>query len=489
MRGKWLIIFLLLLATLKGFAIRAIFDYKVFHHPTDGAYVECITSFEGATFSLEKIDTSSFKARAELMIVISQNEKIVSFRKLQVEGPLVSANNPEDFLSLERFLLPNGIYDVELEIRDLVGGGEPASLTKRIVIENPLSGVFVSDIEFLSAYRKTTEITILSKAGYDMIPYLSGYYPNSANIIVFYSEIYRTDEEFGKDEPFVYVLKVMDRFNREIESISKMKREKSSPVVSMLQTLDISTLSTGEYKLRVEVRNKLNEMLYFTERKFSRTKQEDKDQNTIGVADIILSNSFASKYTDRDALYKLIEAHLPIANELDRITITNQLKVADLTMLQSFLYSFWMKKNPTNPESAWLEYEKQIKEVDLAFGNGKKPGWRTDRGRVYLQYGPPNTRVMRHNETNYFPFEIWHYYETNDKQHNRRFLFYSTDLTMDMELLHSDVPSEVKNYQWREMVRSRPTALNMGEASQLNAGRNNESFSREELEKLWATPY
>src|SRR5690606_21097811 len=151
----------------------------------------------------------------------------------------------------------------------------------------------------------------------------------------------------------------------------------------------------------------------------------------------------AAQYTDRDQLYKLIEAHMQIAEGLDRITINNQLREADLQMLQSFLYTFWYRKDKVNPEAAWRAYEKQLKEVDVAFGNGKKPGWKTDRGRVYLQYGPPNTRAIRHNETNYFPFEIWHYYETNNGLHDRRFLFYSTDLSMDMELLHSDVPNEV----------------------------------------------
>ena len=130
-----------------------------------------------------------------------------------------------------------------------------------------------------------------------------------------------------------------------------------------------------------------------------------------------------------------------------------------------------------------------MNEVNQAFSNGRKPGWRTDRGRVYLQYGPPNVRAMRHNEADYFPFEIWHYYETNDKLHDRRFLFYSTDLTMDMELLHSDVPNEVKNHQWKEMVRSRPLALNMGDSSRLNANQNKDPFSSDELENLWFSPH
>lgn len=489
MKFKGLLLLQLVLLASQGFALRAFFDYKVFHHPADGPYVECITSFDGTTFQLGAADSGLFMSKAELTIIVSKLGEIVDFRKININGPLVPASQPQDFMSLERFLLPNGIYDVELEIKDLLSNGNTEMLYQKMEINNRSTGIFISDIEFVSAYRKSEDHNAFSKAGYDIIPYVSGYFPSDANNIIFYAEIYKTSEAFGEGQPFVYTLCVLDADNNEIETCKKVKREKSALVVPLIQTISIAELKTGEYKLRIEIRNKENIVVNSKERNFSRSKVSEMPSSEIVHTDAEVAGSFAAKYTDRDQLFKLIEAHLPIAQGLDRITINNQLRDADLPMLQSFLYTFWVRKDRANPEGAWRAYEKQIQEADAAFGNGKKPGWKTDRGRVYLQYGPPNTRAIRHNETNYFPFEIWHYYETNDKLHDRRFLFYSTDLTMDMELLHSDVPNEIKNHQWREMVRSRPTALNMGDASRLNMEQNKDPFSRDELENLWFTPY
>jgi len=489
MKVKALLLSSLVLLATQALALRAFFDYKVFNHPADGPYVECITSFDGATFQLGAADSGLFMAKAELMIIISRMGEIVEYKKLNINGPLVASGQPEDFMSLERFLLPNGIYDVELEIKDLVRGGSAEVFTQKMEINNLSSGIFISDIEFISAYRKSEDHNAFSKAGYDIIPYVSGYFPTEVTSLMFYAEIYRTADVFGEGEPFVYTLCVLDAADNAIESCKKIKREKSIAVLPLIQSVNIGELGTGEYKLRVEVRNRDNNVVYTKERSFSRTKVQPMDPSTLVADNATVAGSFAAKFTNRDELYALIQAHLPIAQGLDRITIDNQLKEADLAMLQSFLYTFWLRRDPANPEAAFREYEKQVNEVNQAFSNGRKPGWRTDRGRVYLQYGPPNVRAMRHNEADYFPFEIWHYYETNDKLHDRRFLFYSTDLTMDMELLHSDVPNEVKNHQWKEMVRSRPLALNMGDASRLNANQNKDPFSTDELENLWFSPH
>ncbi|MBL0317573.1 MAG: GWxTD domain-containing protein [Flavobacteriales bacterium] len=88
--------------------------------------------------------------------------------------------------------------------------------------------------------------------------------------------------------------------------------------------------------------------------------------------------------------------------------------------------------------------DESIAAVKANFATRIKPGWQTDRGRVYLKYGKPNTRIQRPSDPDYWPFEIWHYYVTDSNLHNRRFLFYDTNLSGDMELLHSDVPEEVK---------------------------------------------
>jgi len=116
-----------------------------------------------------------------------------------------------------------------------------------------LSSIFISDIEFISAYRKSEDHNAFSKAGYDIIPYVSGYFPTEVTSLMFYAEIYRTADVFGEGEPFVYTLCVLDAADNAIESCKKIKREKSIAVLPLIQSVNIGELGTGEYKLRVEV--------------------------------------------------------------------------------------------------------------------------------------------------------------------------------------------------------------------------------------------
>ncbi|MBL0317571.1 MAG: hypothetical protein IPP69_18145 [Flavobacteriales bacterium] len=77
-------------------------------------------------------------------------------------------------MSLERFMLPQGVYDLEVEIRDLGNPTKsPESLYQKIEINNPSTGAFISDIEFVTAYRQATEVSSFSKSGYDILPYVS----------------------------------------------------------------------------------------------------------------------------------------------------------------------------------------------------------------------------------------------------------------------------------------------------------------------------
>jgi GWxTD domain-containing protein len=89
-----------------------------------------------------------------------------------------------------------------------------------------------------------------------------------------------------------------------------------------------------------------------------------------------------------------------------------------------FIEQFWLRRNP-NPDSPENEYREQhyqrIAYADEHFAAGK-PGWRTDRGHIYIAYGKPDNidshpsggqyeRPMDEGggSTSTFPFEIWHY--------------------------------------------------------------------------------
>src|ERR1700733_9698362 len=89
-----------------------------------------------------------------------------------------------------------------------------------------------------------------------------------------------------------------------------------------------------------------------------------------------------------------------------------------------FIENFWLRRNP-NPDSPENEYREEhyarIAYANEHFAAGK-PGWRTDRGHIYISYGKPDSidshpsggayeRPMEEGggNTSTFPFETWHY--------------------------------------------------------------------------------
>ena len=76
-------------------------------------------------------------------------------------------------------------------------------------------------------------------------------------------------------------------------------------------------------------------------------------------------------------------------------------------------------------------------------------GFETDRGRVYLQYGPPNQLDGNEHDANAYPYEIWQYYKLNS-QSNVKFVFCNADLASnDYKLIHSDAHGELNDPRWR----------------------------------------
>lgn len=117
--------------------------------------------------------------------------------------------------------------------------------------------------------------------------------------------------------------------------------------------------------------------------------------------------------------------------------------------MQKYLYNFWYNRNNLNPTLEWEKYYNEVKKVNAAYKTPTKKGFQTDRGRVYLKYGPPNLLTESYNEPGAYPYEIWQYYTLED-QRNKRFVFYSKDMvTNDFVLIHSDAIGELSNYRWQ----------------------------------------
>ena len=124
-------------------------------------------------------------------------------------------------------------------------------------------------------------------------------------------------------------------------------------------------------------------------------------------------------------------------------------------------------RDQLTPEDAWNKYYQNVKAVNAKFKSFPYRGYETDRGRVYLQYGPPDKREEYPREPNAFPYEIWIYYRLIDNsklnpiQTNRQFVFYNHDLSSNnYQILHSDALSELHDQNWDMKLHSRTEQSN-----------------------------
>jgi GWxTD domain-containing protein len=81
---------------------------------------------------------------------------------------------------------------------------------------------------------------------------------------------------------------------------------------------------------------------------------------------------------------------------------------------EQFVEQFWLRRDPS-PGTPLNEYEQEhyrrIQYVDSNFGDRTgTPGWKTDRGRIYISFGPPDEIDAHHEGTaDKAPFEDWRY--------------------------------------------------------------------------------
>src|SRR6201986_4134177 len=182
----------------------------------------------------------------------------------------------------------------------------------------------------------------------------------------------------------------------------------------------------------------------------------------------------------------------------------------------AFIEAFWQRRNP-NPDSPENEFrEEHYRRIEYSnehFAAGK-PGWKTDRGHMYIAYGKPDSidshpsggtydRPMDEGggTTSTYPFETWHYRYLEGIGENIDIEFVDTcqcgdyHFTIDRSekdaLLHVPGGGETLYEQMgkaKKADRFKGGLENLG-TGPLSSSQNSKEFDRIELSaKLFAPP-
>ena len=438
--------------------LQAFMSYTLFSSPADGPYIETYLSVYGPSVEYVQNDNGIFQGGVEVTIIFRQGENIINYDKYEVLSAEITDTSAtfENFLAQQRYLLKNGEYDMEFIISDLNMEMEPFITTEPVVVDFKPDKPSISGIELISGYEKAETPGAITKSGFDLYPYIFNFFPESVHGLMFYCEFYNTDKAFGKDQRFAYNYYIESfETKSQIHGQSFIKVAEGAEVVPIMRDFKIDDLPSGNYMLVIEIRDKDNELVTNNQLFFQRSNPNIKF-NTDDLAAVNIDKTFVDDINEIDTLRKYIHFLLPIGSEIDRVFIAKQMREADKKTLKQYFLNFWLGRDLDIPEVAWEAYHTQVKKVNILYSTPNTKGYMTDRGRVFLKYGPPNIISESYNEPAAYPYEIWQYYTLGEGQRNRKFVFYTIDIvTNDFQLVHSDAIGETANYRWQVEIHKR----------------------------------
>ena len=456
-----------------------ILKYKL----ADGtSYIDVCIEIPSTQMEIELID-SVYSSKIDIVITAESAGELVLVRKVNLVGPKTSDSliaYTGSHFHLERIKLKHGSYSITSDVGDI-------SVVDQINIsvgDMPE----ISDIMLVEAYAKVNqgEESELSRSGMDIVPLVDPRISPNATQARFYVELYNIDKVVGLDTLFLMSFGFTGGDGRLSSNHNRYLRLKAAPVIPVFEVLpvDIAVPPLEGGFLTIELRTKDGHEITRLNYPVSRWTHDAH----LPSSDIPL-HDFAAQWTDINKLYRHLEDHLPLASNSQQNTILKVLKKTDdIEMMKGFLDQFWLNQSTENPRKAWQAYTHEVMVVDSVFGGCRSGhGADTDQGYVYLKYGRPNTIVSRLHGTDYYPYEIWHYHHTRGLT-NRRFLFYAPHVVSEcLEILHTDLPGEIRNDDWIEVLKSRENRVRVTE-SQLNRLNPHDTNSREEPEELFYSP-
>lgn len=116
-------------------------------------------------------------------------------------------------------------------------------------------------------------------------------------------------------------------------------------------------------------------------------------------------------------------------------------KLPDVQSKRQFMSSFWQRRENISGQNFYDVFDR------IAFVNSKysipgKPGYLTDKGRVFLTYGSCDDIYVSPSSSGTKPFEVWYYPSIES---GVRFYFVDMNGFGEMRLIHSSAKNEISN--------------------------------------------
>jgi len=320
-------------------------------------------------------------------------------------------------------------------------------------------------IEFGSSMEKSNgAASPFEKSGYIYTPNPSAVYGENYTKLFFYSELYVPHASVDPAQSVNVITAVVDANGKEVVS-NTQRVALLGESLPIMEGIDIDGLASDSYKLRIRVKSEdaivaeaEKQFYYSSGMKLSEEAPERPTASALNDSELFAGSDFA-KMTEAEINERLPQS-MYWGSELDQKAAK---KLTTLDSKQHFLFTFWRQQDAIHhsaqPFDAYRLFLKRLGEAETQFKYQKTPGWKTDRGRIWITYGPPARVTTVTFDPSLKPYIIWEY-DRNSEMRLRdgnfpQFAFLDRQGGGNYFLVHSNVIGENYEPDWqtREALR------------------------------------
>lgn len=281
---------------------------------------------------------------------------------------------------VNKFLIPNGKFDINFSIRDLdtklVGKKQTTFTSKNLPSKRDIK-IF----EPIFVGHKVGSWNF----GLDKYPLKLNKISSKDGFIEFYQYIY-----FEEKGDYLINISLVSDDGEWKESFTE---KVTSNNINKLIKVPLEGINNSNLKIKVEI---------------------SKDNNVISKSFPIKLKNDLLIFSNNSNISKALNQMNYILNSEERKELRN-LKNSEKEI---FFKKVWAKRDPdltTKENELMEEYYKRVNFSEENFSRGSAQGWRSDMGMIYILFGKPDDVVKSMNPQQSYNFETWYYFQINEE--------------------------------------------------------------------------
>lgn len=437
-------------------------DVAQYQDSNHQSYLEIYYSLPEKALKYTLKDDGEFSCQVVLDLRIYKNQTLWADKIWKIENSIedtLKISENSQLVDLIRYMIDEpASYRIVIRAKDIHRPETVDSSSTTIDFrEFSTNDLDISDLELASKISRSQSgsRSVFYKNNYQVIPNPTGIYGEDNPKLYYYFESYNLTKNIpGHKYQTFCLIKNSDESAFDEDAAKYRTKNKVFDTSAEMGFLNILDLPSGKYSLVYGVTDSNKAVLTSGKKDFfvhNPTVFPDRLQNKREVLTFAEGSYGPLDILEEKELDEEFE-HMMYLTTREQKVFYDNLQNADAK--RKFILSIWQTPRPDEHYQglAYRQiYLERVRITDEQFKSIFRKGWKSDRGRVLILYGPPSNVDRHPSRQRTLPYETWNY-DYLKRQGGVIFVFVDKTGFNKYELLHSTLRDELQEPHWREMI-------------------------------------